>query len=553
MARRRGASALVAVLVVALLAGPAAARPREVGVVSPRHLVLLDDAVVDDAGGDVDMAVTAVLGDAAHEVVGLPGAWLAPWLRERLGVITWTRALPGFSLEDASPPLVDALARDARVRVVEADRPVRVAGVPTGLARAAVDRHGGFGVGSGRDDDVDVALIDTGVAEGLADLRVAGRWDCRRGCRTGGVDRDGHGTHVAGIVAARDDGAGPVGVAPGARLWSIKVLDGLGSSGRLTDLVNALDLVAAHADRIEVVNISLGAPGHSDVVDRAVRGVLDAGTTVVVAAGNAGTDASEQVPANSPGAITVSAVVDADGAPGGRGSDACGTDDRQPAWSNHGAVVDVAAPGGCITSLGLDGRPATMSGTSMAAPHVTGAVAQYVRLHHVARSSDRPAVVRAGVLRDWTTPQHGACGFAGGVSAEPLLQVVPCGSRTPVDRPPPDLDATAGRRPRRPVSRIATVTFDQGRQLLVLDRWLEMRLAVVGGGGARLTDAEVTWRLRDEAGRRVGEWTATTGQDGVAVARAAGLAAGCYTVRVTRVRVAGRRWDRATPANERCL
>ena len=321
-----------------------------------------------------------VLRDGAGDPAAV-GAALVARVGGTLGFV-YRNALPGFA---ASLPAVavDALRLDPLVASIEPDQVLRMTAetVPTGIRRIQANRNPVAKI-NGVDDvriDVDIAVIDTGIDATHPDLNVVGRVDCTnaKACVSGGTDNNGHGTHVAGTAAAIDNGFGVVGVAPGARLWSVKVL-GKDGSGSLTGIMAGLDWVAGQSSTIEVVNLSLGcADCGSKAMSRAISAAVDRGVVVVVAAGNDATDASRFFPANHPDAITVSALADFDGAPGGSGPSTClrDADDSLAPFSNYGTVVDVAAPGACIYSTYPGGRYATMSGTSMAAPHVTGAAA----------------------------------------------------------------------------------------------------------------------------------------------------------------------------------
>ena len=264
---------------------------------------------------------------------------------------------------------------------VELDQPVHAFGqtIPTGVGRINATTTSAIGI-DGLDDrrvDADVAVIDTGVDLKNADLNVVDGVDCRSGsCAVGGADDNGHGTHVAGIIGALDDSSGVVGVAPGVRIWSVKVLVRRGS-GAMSGIVAGVDYVAAHADAIEVANMSLGCQCSSSALDTAISNAVAKGIVFAVAAGNSYMDAKNFTPANHPEVITVSAIADYDGLAGGLAKSTCyaDRDDTLAGYSNWGRTIEVAAPGTCILSLAPGGKLATMSGTSMASPHVAGAAA----------------------------------------------------------------------------------------------------------------------------------------------------------------------------------
>jgi len=272
--------------------------------------------------------------------------------------------------------------------------------------------------------DADVAILDTGIQRNHPDLNVAGGYNCTGRDRTKWDDNDGHGTHVAGIVGALDNRFGVTGVAPGVRLWSVKVLDGQGR-GFVSWLVCGIDWVTAQRDpatnrpMIEVANMSLAFGGgndracgtkNADTLHQAICRSVDKGIVYVVAAGNNSQDVAHFRPASYDEVITVSAMADYDGRGGGHGvpSDSCPfwssePDDAFTSFSNYGAGVDLIAPGKCILSTYLNGRYAWMSGTSMATPHVTGAALLYkVRFPDATAEQVRTALEAVGTL-DWRT------------------------------------------------------------------------------------------------------------------------------------------------------
>jgi hypothetical protein len=323
----------------------------------------------------------------------------------------YDEGVKGIAIQVADQKLLDAILLDPRIASVEQDRIGHIASatnlnqtLPLGIGRVGAgpsissdNDNGTVGVSTNGSNvivpltpaadnarnvnvDVDIAILDTGISLTHPDLNVYREVTFVQNT-TSGDDDQGHGSHVAGIAAAKDNSIGVVGIAPGARLWAIKVCDKFGSC-LLSDLIQAVEYVTEHADQIDVVNISIENP-HSATLNKAIADSVAAGVTYVVAAGNSGIDASSTTsPADAPDAITVSAVGDSDGKCGGIGRPTyIGKDDSFAKFSNFGSVVDIAAPGVDIhstyngTEYGLD------SGTSMAAPHVAGAVASYKAVH----------------------------------------------------------------------------------------------------------------------------------------------------------------------------
>ncbi len=297
--------------------------------------------------------------------------------------------MKGYSAE-LSHQAVEELRENPKVRYVTPDRVVTVQSqtIPTGIERAYATKNPSADI-DGEDNprvDADVAVIDTGIDYTHPDLNVVERTNCiAAGEEEGfescvdesGVDGNGHGTHVAGTVGALDNGEGVVGVAPGARLWAVKVLTDEGW-GYESWIVGGVDWVTAHSSQIEVANMSLTCACPMPALDTAIDESLEAGVVYAVAAGNDRADASEYSPASNPDVITVSALADYDGKAGGKGSPTCqnwGPDDTLAGFSNYGKGVDVAAPGACIASTWPGGGYETISGTSMASPHVAGAAA----------------------------------------------------------------------------------------------------------------------------------------------------------------------------------
>jgi subtilisin len=368
------------------LAVVAIAVPANAQVVPGRYIVVLHD-------------------DAPHPGAVASGHGLAT-------SATYTHVFKGFAGK-MSPQAAAALTKNPFVKSVEPDRVVQAIAqsVPTGI-----DRIDAESVAGNYSVDVDIAIIDSGIDLDHPDLNVVSGVDCRRlnkktgGCKVGGDDDNGHGTHCAGTTAALDNGIGVVGVAPGARLHAIKVLDRQGS-GYLSWIIQGLDHAAANADVIDVVNMSLGGSGFDDTDGQdcslsndaehlAICALVNAGVTVVVAAGNESDDSAFHTPAAFDEVITVSALADFDGLPGGLGVDSFAfssctedVDDSLACFSNYGHDVDIMAPGVGIYST-VPGGYGESSGTSMAAPHVAGAAA----LVKAANPSFTPAQVKAELL-----------------------------------------------------------------------------------------------------------------------------------------------------------
>lgn len=350
----------------------------------------------------------------------------------------FTNALRGYSAR-MTAKVARKVAADPRVRAVTLDRRIQAADqeTPPGIARIGAplsDTKVGDGAGA---VDADIAVLDTGIDIDHPDLNVVGGTDCVTSGLFGGPlaqlasvgaepspeperltdpedydDTRGHGTHIAGIAAARDNGVGVAGVAPGARLWAVRVLDGRGN-GSLSTLVCGIDWVTAHADAIDVANMSLSGLdpdlGCQDgALHEAICSSVAAGVTYTVAAGNAGEDSEEYSPASYSEVITVSALADFDGKPGGLGVNPApltcpGTDDEFASFSNFGPDVDLIAPGVCITSTWMRGGYAELTGTSQAAAHAAGAAALYLASHPAATPAQVRAALIAAANQDWVT------------------------------------------------------------------------------------------------------------------------------------------------------
>ena len=357
----------------------------------------------------------------------------------------YTAAIAGFSAQ-MSAEQAAALAGDPAVADIHVARRVYLASEPQVVQRAlrrvngAPDDLGGSGP-----VDVDIAIMDTGIGPAPDELDVQGGVNCAGDGRATDWWYDSgwfqHGTHVAGLAAAKDNDIGIVGAAPGARLWSIRVFDDTGY-GTEDAILCGLDWATRTVTEpyhgttqpVEVLNMSLEArrgpgaeactDGDTDLIHRAVCQAAAAGITIVVAAGNVGgarndRDASKVIPAGYDQVITVGAINDYDGKGGGLAATDCipsrGPDDEYASYSNVGPDVDIVAPGTCSRSTqpgadsdvppdGIPDGPSDtqlMSGTSQATPLVTGVVARYLADHPGTSSAQIRRLLRAAGRLDW--------------------------------------------------------------------------------------------------------------------------------------------------------
>ncbi len=382
---------------------------------------------------------------------------------------SYRSAIRGFAGQ-FSAAAIDDIRRDPRVAFVSEDRVVTIAGdrsdrtdrsgvvdnaaresrrwnpkpsptptpsptppANTQIVPLGVDRIDGEAK-TNKGEGVVVAVVDTGVDLTHPDLKanIYGGKNCTSYNTSAYGDENGHGTHVAGTIAALDNTVGVVGVAPKARIAAIRVLDRYGN-GSWSSVICGLDTVAANGPvnggAITVANMSLGGGGvsdnncgltNNDALHKAVCRVRDAGVTLIVAAGNDGRDSNSFVPAAyNDAVITVSALADSDGLPGGLGgSTGFGADDTFASFSNFGSPVDIAAPGANVYSTKRGGGYVNMSGTSMASPHAAGAAALYVSAHPGASWTEiRDALVSAG------EPLGSGHSDPSGKHPEPVLRV----------------------------------------------------------------------------------------------------------------------------------
>ncbi|WOI59351.1 S8 family peptidase [Streptomyces fradiae] len=315
-------------------------------------------------------------------------------------------ALNGFSASGLSETEAKRLAADPAVAKVVQNKKFTINATQDDPPSWGLDRvdqadtagDGKYTYPDGGGEGVTAYVIDTGVRVTHKDFegRATHGFDAVDNDDTAD-DGNGHGTHVAGTIAGAAHG-----VAKKAKIVAVRVLDDSGS-GTTDQVIAGIDWVAKNAQGPSVANMSLGG-GADEAIDEAVRKAIAAGITFGVAAGNESSDAGQGSPARVEEAITVASST---------------RNDAQSDFSNFGAVVDIYAPGSDITSTWNDSDEGTktISGTSMATPHVVGAAAVYLSGHRDATPDQVATALVGGATTDKiTNPSQG--------TANKLLKVV---------------------------------------------------------------------------------------------------------------------------------
>jgi hypothetical protein len=332
----------------------------------------------------------------------------------------YEHALKGFAarIPDAAAA---ALARNPNVAYVEQDQVVRIVTTQTPTPSWGLDRIDERAQTSGSDytygytgAGVRAYIIDTGIRTDHSDFggRASIGFDAI-GDGQNGNDCNGHGTHVAGTV-----GGASHGVAKGVQLVAVRVLSCSGS-GTTSGVIAGVDWVTKNHVKPAVANMSLGG-GASTSLDNAVQNSITAGVTYAVAAGNDNRNACNYSPARAGAAVTVGATT---------------SSDARASYSNYGSCLDLFAPGSSITSAWYTSSTATntISGTSMAAPHVAGVAALYLQDN----TSAAPTAVRDAIVNSATS---NAVTSAGTNSPNKLLYSLLTAAPPPPPPPPPPSD-----------------------------------------------------------------------------------------------------------------
>ncbi|MFE5818376.1 S8 family peptidase [Streptomyces sp. NPDC056479] len=387
-------SLATAALVGGLTALPAQAAPAEGKVLAAGSPTAVKDSYIVTLDRSAGLKASSAAGKGLVEEYG--------------GTVkkTFTKALNGYTAT-LSAAEARQLAADPAVASVEQNQRVRLAdttqtSAPWGLDRidqAALPLSGTYTYPDSAGSGVTAYVIDTGVR--ITHQQISGRatygYDAVDGDTTA-ADGNGHGTHVATTIAGST-----YGVAKKAKIVAVRVLDNAGS-GTTAGVIAGIDWVTNNHSGPSVANLSLGG-GASSTLDTAVRNSIASGVTYAVAAGNSNANASSYSPARVTEAITVGATTSAD---------------ARASYSNYGSVLDIFAPGSSITAgwYTSDTATNTISGTSMATPHVAGAAAVYLASHTSATPATVASALTSGATSNVVTSP-------GSGSPNRLLKLVP--------------------------------------------------------------------------------------------------------------------------------
>ncbi len=376
IARVLGSAAAAGLAAALIVPGAAASAPQDGRFIAASKDRAIPNSYIVVFKDTASLRATATVGSAARELSGKHGAKLGR---------TYTSSVRGFSAT-VSEAKAREIAKDSRVAYVQQNGKVRASDTQSGatwgidrIDQRALPLSTTYTYGTTA-SNVSAYVVDTGIRASHSQFggRAKSGYDFIDN-DANSDDGNGHGTHVAGTI-----GGSTYGVAKGVTLYGVRVLDNDGF-GTDAGVIAGIDWVTTNAKKPAVANMSLGGDA-STALDDAVKRSIAAGITYGIAAGNDTVDACTQSPSRVPEGITVGSTTRTDAA-----SD----------FSNYGSCLDIFAPGSSITSSWntSDSATSTISGTSMATPHVVGAAALYL----AANPSATPAQVRDALVNGATT------------------------------------------------------------------------------------------------------------------------------------------------------
>jgi subtilisin len=427
---------------------------------------------------------------------------------------------------------LDALSKNPNITTIEPD------GLFYAINTELNNTWGVKHIGSGEVHDignlgagVKVAVIDSGIDYSHSDLGgclgtgclVLGGYDFVNNDGDP-MDDNGHGTHVAGTISALRNDVGVVGVAPEATLYGYKVLNASGS-GSYSYVIAALE--KALEDGVQITNNSYGSSGDpGSIVKAAFDNSAAAGILHIAAAGNNGNTAGKSDSVNYPARWdSVMAVA------------ATNTSDNRTSWSSTGPAVEISAPGASINSTILNGNYGTMSGTSMASPHVAG-VAALVMATGTTNASDVRQILNSTAL-DLGNPNH----YGSGLINAPAAVSIPPTDPDPIDPPTePDLGTLI-------IVDSVVYTLSGGK---TNNRHLKVTVIVKDDQNLPVQNATISVLLRNNDTGQMWSATASTNSLGETNFSLNNAPAGCYELEVENLVAQGLTWDDETPANGIC-
>jgi minor extracellular protease Epr len=395
-------------------------------------------------------------------------------------VVREFKHIPAVSIEVPANAL-KGLRNNPNILAVETDQLVRVKAevVDWGTARVQAPAAWESGLtGKG----IKVGVIDTGIAA-HPDLVIAGGVSFAS-YTTSYADDNGHGTHVAGIIGARDNEVGGVGVAPEASLYAVKVLSNNGS-GYLSDVVAGVDW--SITNRMDVINLSLGSSESSATLKAAVDQAYASGVVVVAAAGNSGTADGATNTVNYPAKYDSVVAVGAT-----NGSDV------RASFSSTGVEVEVAAPGVGITSTYLNGGYASLSGTSMASPAVAANVALLKQAYPGLSAGELRAKLVVSAMDLGSAGRDSFYGY--GLIVAPVAAAV---EPTPSPTPPPEVapSPTPAPEPVTAVTSTSTTVSMNKATYTAKDKNVYATVRVVDQTGDAVVNAAVSTTITTPSGK----------------------------------------------------